>query len=108
MSITHYQDYENQNQITNKTVENNTRAGKEVYVRSLWFANRGGFKSFPKQVTIDNQDITFVETGMRYLLQKGQSMVQLFDMSDGVKNYRLQFDTTNFTWTLLNVSNLNR
>lgn len=97
MSITHYQEAENQ-----------TFTGKEIEVRAVSFAGKGKFRTFPKQIAIDAEEITFVETGMRYLLQKGQSMVQLFDMSDGQKRYRLQFDTTNFTWTLLNISSLPR
>jgi hypothetical protein len=93
MSITHYQETENKQFIN-----------KEVEVKALSFAGKGKFRTFPKQIAIDAEEITFVETGMRYLLQKGQSMVQLFDMSDGVRTYRLQFDSTSFTWTLLNIS----
>ena len=97
MSITHYQETTKPNSVN-----------REVTVNAFSFKGRGKFRSFPKQITIDTEEITFVETGMRYLLQKGQSMVQLFDMSDGNKKYRLQFDTQSFTWTLLNVSRLPR
>lgn len=97
MSITRYDEPETKQFIN-----------KEISVNSLSFRGRGKFKSFPKQITIDTEEVTFVETGMRYLLQKGQSVVQLFDMTDGHKNYRLQFDSSNFTWTLLNVSTLPR
>ncbi|RTK94715.1 hypothetical protein EKI60_02300 [Candidatus Saccharibacteria bacterium] len=93
MSITHYQEAET------KTIVN-----KEIEVKALSFSGKGKFRTFPKQIAIDTEEITFVETGMRYLLQKGHSMVQLFDMSDGTKRYRLQFDASNFTWTLLNVT----
>lgn len=98
MSITHYQDVQN----------TNTYVNKEVAVNALTFRGKGKLRSFPKQITIDTEEVTFVETGMHYLLQKGQSMVQLFDMSDGHRNYRLQFDSANFTWTLLKVSPLPR
>lgn len=98
MSINHYQE----------TNESTQTLNKEVIVNALSFKGRGQLRSFPKQITIDSEEITFVESGMRYLLQKGQSVVQLFDMSDGHKNYRLQFDSQNFTWTLLNISNLPR
>lgn len=98
MSITHYQE-------VSQPVKN---LNKEVTVNSVSFRGRGKLRSFPKQITIDTEEVTFVETGMRYMLQKGQSIVQLFDMSDGHKNYRLQFDADNFTWTLLNVSALPR
>lgn len=98
MSITHYQ--ENQN----VTTYNN----KEISVNALSFKGKGKIRSFPKQITVDTEEITFVETGMHYLLQKGQSVIQLFDMSDGHRNYRLSFDTQNFTWKLLRVSQLPR
>lgn len=98
MSITHYQDQQ----------KTKTFVNKQVSVNSLSFSGRGKLRSFPKQITIDAEEITFVETGMHYLLQKGQKVVQLFDMTDGFKNYRLQFDSSNFTWTLLNVTNLPR
>ncbi|MCA9329843.1 hypothetical protein KDA11_04310 [Candidatus Saccharibacteria bacterium] len=97
MSITHYQENQNQQNIN-----------KEVEVRSLSFTGKGNFKTFPKQISIDTEEITFIETGMRYILQKGQSIIQLFDMTDGQKNYRLQFDTTSFTWTLVRISPLAR
>lgn len=97
MSITHYNDTESKQFIN-----------KEVSVNSVFFSGRNNFRSFPRQITYDNQQVTFVESGMRYLLQKGQRMVQLFDMTDGQNNYRLQFDSSNFTWTLLNVTNLPR
>lgn len=81
---------------------------KEVSVNSLSFGSRTNFKSIPKEITYDNKQVTFVDSGMRYLLQKGQNIIQLFDMTDGIKNYRLQFDSQNFTWTLLNISSLPR
>lgn len=98
MSITHYQDSQNTNTFVNK----------EVAVNSISFKGKGKLRSFPKQITIDTEEVTFVETGMHYLLQRGQSIVQLFDMSDGQHNYRLQFDSQSFTWTLLKVSPLPR
>jgi hypothetical protein len=97
MSITHYQE-----------VEANYCINKEVCVNAMFFSGKGNFKSFPKEITYNNKQVTFIESGMRYLLQKGQKVVQLFDMSDGHQNYRLQFDTQNFTWTLLRISSLPR
>ena len=97
MSITHYQETENQNFVN-----------KEITVNAVSFSGKGKLRSFPKQITIDTDEITFVETGMRYLLQKGQSVVELFDMSDGTRNYRLQFNNSDFSWKLLRVSPLPR
>lgn len=97
MSITHYQDQETKHFVN-----------KEVNVNSVYFSGRSNFRSFPREISFDNQQVTFVESGMRYLLQKGQKIVQLFDMNDGVRNYRLQFDNQDHTWTLLNITSLSR
>ena len=97
MSINHYQDTETKQFIN-----------KEVAVNSLYFSGHHNFKSFPKEITYNNEQVTFYESGMRYCLQKGQKVIQLFDMSDGQNNYRLSFDAQNFTWTLLRISTLHR
>jgi hypothetical protein len=106
MSITHFQDVQTDTYNQNRHLKN--YANKEISVNALTFKGKGKLRSFPKQITIDTEEITFVETGMHYLLQKGQSIIQLFDMSDGQRNYRLQFDSSNFTWTLLKVTPLPR
>lgn len=97
MSITHYQG-----------VGENQYINKEVSINSLYFSGRHNFRSFPKEITYNNEQVTFIESGMRYILQKGQKVIQLFDMSDGNSNYRLKFDSQNFTWTLLRISRLPR
>lgn len=102
MSITHYQDRRQEDQNTNNLIN------KEVSVNSLMFRGKGKIRSFPKQITIDTEEVTFVEAGMHYILQKGHSMIELFDMSDGSRNYRLQFNNTDFSWKLLRISPLPR
>ena len=103
MSITHYQD-----QRQNTNIPANKEINKEISVNSLMFRGKSKIRSFPKQITIDTEEITFVEAGMHYILQKGHSMIELFDMSDGTRNYRLQFNNTDFSWKLLRISPLPR
>jgi hypothetical protein len=81
---------------------------KEVDVTALYFGGKSELKSFPRRIAYDNREITFLESGMRYLVQKGNRMIQLFDMSDGIRQYRLQFDPQAFTWTLLRITNVPR
>ncbi len=81
---------------------------KEITVTSFYFNTKQNFKSFPRRIAYDNQEVTFVRSGIRYLIQKGQSMIQLFDMTDGSTNYRLKFDPEALTWTLLRTSNAPR
>ncbi|MDQ5886359.1 MAG: hypothetical protein QG628_756 [Patescibacteria group bacterium] len=97
MSITHYYD-----------VETKQFINEEVSVNSVFFSGKHNFKSFPREITYNNEQVTFIESGMRYVLQKGQKIIQLFDMSDGHSNYRLSFDSQNYTWTLLRISDLPR
>jgi len=48
-----------------------------------------------------NQLIEFSELGLRHPTTKGRKMVHVFDMSDGVNDYRLEFDAESLTWTLV-------
>lgn len=79
---------------------------QEVSVNSLCFSGKNNLRTSPKQITYNNKQVTFIDSGMRYILQKGQEIVQLFDMSDGENNYRLKFDQSNFKCTLLRISAL--
>lgn len=84
----------------------NTRitVNKEVAVTALYFRNNGNFKSFPKRIEFDGQEVTFLESGLRFLIQKGQQLTQIFDMTDGVANYRLRFDDSEKLWTLIDIA----
>jgi hypothetical protein len=45
------------------------------------------------------REYTFVETGLRYLVQKGAELIQLFDVTDGDTTYRLRL--ADDRWTLV-------
>lgn len=47
---------------------------------------------------------TFLESGLQYLIKRGQKMIQIFDMTDGTDTYRLRFDENDFNWTLVNIT----
>jgi hypothetical protein len=76
---------------------------KEIQITSVYFRNnpsRQRFESYPKRMVYDGREYTFVESGMRYLIQKGQQLISLFDVSDGQTQYRLRLDGENH-WTLV-------
>lgn len=78
---------------------------KEIQITSVYF--RGGpggqrFESYPRRMVYDGREYTFVESGMRYLVRKGQALIKLFDVSDGQTTYRLRLDQDN-QWTLVNM-----
>ena len=46
------------------------------------------------------RDITFTELGLRHPTKQGSRTIHVFDMSDGVNSYRLEFDAQRLTWIL--------
>ena len=77
---------------------------KEVSVTALYFRNNGHLKSFPKRMEYNGNEYTFIESGLRFLIQKGQQLVQIFDMTDGQRDYRLTFDNGARSWTLIDIT----
>ena len=82
---------------------NRTNINREVNITAWYFRNRQRLVSFPKRMEFDRQEYVFAE-GLRYLVQKGKSVVQLFDMTDGSSNYRLRLDTDTQSWTLVSIT----
>jgi hypothetical protein len=85
-------------------MSNRVTINQEVTVTALYFRHSGNMKSFPKRMEFEGREYTFVESGLRYLVQKGQQLVQIFDMTDGVANYRLRFDSREHLWTLIDIT----
>lgn len=77
---------------------------KEVSVTAVYFRGHGNLKSFPKRMEYAGQEYTFLESGLRSLVRKGQRLTQIFNMTDGVANYRLKFDNEAQLWTLLDIA----
>jgi hypothetical protein len=55
----------------------------------------------PARMRWGKQEINFKELGLRHPTAKGHRMIHIFDMSDGVNDYRLEFDAEMLTWTLV-------
>lgn len=83
---------------------NRVTVNKEVSVTALYFHGKGEIKSFPKRMEYNGREVTFVESGLRFLVQKGQRLTQIFDMTDGMANYRLKFEDQQQLWTLIDIS----
>lgn len=54
----------------------------------------------PKRMRYRGRDITFTELGLRHPTSAGKRMIHIFDVSDGINDYRLGFDAEGLTWTL--------
>lgn len=57
----------------------------------------------PVKMRWKGKEIIFNELGLRHPTHKGQRMIHVFDMSDGVNDYRLEFDAEMLTWTLISI-----
>ncbi len=72
---------------------------QNVQVDAFYFLNcLGKLKSFPKQIDLNSQKYIFTD-GLQYLVQKGQQVIRIFEMTDGDKTYRLRLE--NNQWTLV-------
>jgi len=56
---------------------------------------------YPARMKYQGQVIEFTELGMRHPTAQGKRMVHVFEMSNGVNDYRLEFDAEALTWTLV-------
>jgi hypothetical protein len=86
------------NNQTNRVIIN-----QEVTVPEVYFKSEGQLKSYPRRMEFAGRDVRFMD-GLRYLVQKGQQLVQVFDMTDGAHDYRLNFDTRHNSWTLIDMT----
>lgn len=78
------------------------KINQEVNVTALYFSGHRQLKTFPKRMEWAGDTYTFRD-GLQYLIKKGRAITQIFDMTDGETNYRLQSDDSEH-WTLLAVS----
>ncbi len=79
-----------------------TAVNKEVTITAMYFRSRRELKTFPKRMEYNGNTYTFLESGLQYLIKRGQQMIHIFDMTDGTDTYRLRFDE--FNWTLVNIT----
>jgi hypothetical protein len=78
-------------------------ANKEIEITSFNFRNdpsKQRFESFPRRMVYEGREYTFMESGMHYIVKKGQDFIRLFDVSDEDTMYRLRVDGQNH-WTLV-------
>lgn len=84
--------------------ETNANVNSEVDVTAWFFRpepKTHGLRSYPKRMTWGGREYNFAADGLRYLVQQGQKLTQLFDMSDGQATYRLRQDGDH--WTLIGI-----
>ena len=55
----------------------------------------------PYKMRLHGRDVIFNKRGLHHPTSQGLRMIHVFDMSDGVNDYRLEFDAESLTWTLV-------
>ncbi|OGL32924.1 hypothetical protein A3E76_06195 [Candidatus Saccharibacteria bacterium RIFCSPHIGHO2_12_FULL_44_22] len=50
-----------------------------------------------------HNEIIFNVFSMRRPTAKGKRMIHVFEMSDGINDYRIEFDAEDLTWTLVSI-----
>lgn len=85
-------------------MEGVTLINKPVSV-AVVFTKNGDINNLclPKKMQYGAKEIEFTELGLRHPTQQGKRMVHVFDMSDGVNDYRLEFDAERLTWLLVSM-----
>ena len=61
----------------------------------------------PKRMLYKGREYNFSELGLKHPTAKGKRMIHVFDMSDGMADYRLEFDAEELTWTLMYILDSN-
>lgn len=84
-------------------MKNRIAVEKEVNVPEVFFKDTGTLTGFPRRMEFDGREYAFMD-GLRYLVHKGQQLVQVFDMTDGARDYRLKFDNAQHSWTLIDMT----
>jgi len=81
----------------------NQLINQEVNITGVYFRPGRYLKGYPKRMEYEGREYTFLESGLRYLVKKGQQLIEIFDMTDGDQNYRLKFDNDHQVWTLIGI-----
>lgn len=78
---------------------------EQVDVTALYFRkSKAGLKCYPKRIEYDGSALTFAESGLQIIVQKGQELFELFTMTDGRSNYSLRHDVSSKQWTLMAIT----
>lgn len=79
------------------TIELNERVDVAVIFKK---GGEAHLNCVPSKMRYGASEITFTKLALRHPTAKGRRMIHVFDVSDGVNDYRLEFDAEALTWTL--------
>ncbi len=77
---------------------------QEIEITAVYFradhTNQVTVTSFPKRMVLSGREYTFSSDSLRYRVQRGRELIQLFDVSDEHTQYRLRLEPSR-RWTLV-------
>lgn len=78
------------------------RIDERVKVVAVYYVDKNvDFLCCPYIMFFRNEEIRFKRLCLRHPTAKGKRMIHVFDVTDGVNDYRLEFDAEGLTWTLI-------
>lgn len=78
---------------------------EKVTITGWTFRNSRELSTFPKRMEFAGNSYTFKD-GLQYLVRKGESVMRIFDMTDGAgSDYRLLCNENQNDWTLVAITN---
>lgn len=86
-------------------MDNSVLINKRVKVLAVYSGLDSNEPScLPKRMIYRGKQYSFTELGLKHPTLKGKRMIHVFDMTDGLADYRLEFDAEGLTWTLIYIS----
>ncbi|HMS23679.1 MAG TPA: hypothetical protein PKB09_02635 [Candidatus Saccharibacteria bacterium] len=76
------------------------RVDERVEVAATYHLRDGLPACMPLKMKYKKQEVVFKKLGLRHPTKKGLRMIHVFDVSDGVNDYRLEFDAEALIWKL--------
>lgn len=80
-----------------------TEINENVDVIATFKQKGGKVAVMPSVMRWCGRDIRLTILGLRHPVRHGARLTYIFDMSDGVNDYSLEFDTTRLTWRLVSL-----
>ena len=79
-----------------------TLIDEPVEVTAITFTKQ--FEPIPRRIEYRGRSLTFLGSGMKFLIKKGEKVVRLCDMTDGEASYRLRSDSFDGSWRLIAIT----
>lgn len=77
---------------------------ERVDVVSIFYADAPErLAAIPHKMKYHGREIILTKFAMRHPTSQGRRMIHVFDMSDGMNDYRLEFDAERLVWTLISM-----